>query len=92
MNKNIKTTTNGINVFLIYSIPPDLPSSWRSGSAEAESSSEVSRLFKFLLFIPIMFAPYFKAISNYPFTHDRKYTEEEMWENLEYWIKIITLG
>ena len=27
---------------------------------------------------------------NYPFTHDREYTEEEMWENLEYWIKIIT--
>ena len=27
---------------------------------------------------------------NYPFTHDREYSEEEMWENLEYWIKIIT--
>jgi mannonate dehydratase len=25
-----------------------------------------------------------------PLTHDREYTEEEMWENLEYWIKIIT--
>ena len=25
-----------------------------------------------------------------PFTHGRQYTEEEMWENLEYWIKIIT--
>ena len=25
-----------------------------------------------------------------PLTHDRVYTEEEMWENLEYWIKIIT--
>ena len=25
-----------------------------------------------------------------PLTHDRGYTEEEMWENLEYWIKIIT--
>ncbi len=25
-----------------------------------------------------------------PNTHDRAYTEEEMWENLEYWIKIIT--
>ena len=26
----------------------------------------------------------------YPLTHDRVYTEEEMWDNLEYWIKIIT--
>ena len=25
-----------------------------------------------------------------PLTHDRVYTEEEMWVNLEYWIKIIT--
>jgi len=25
-----------------------------------------------------------------PYTHGRQYTEEEMWENLEYWIKIIT--
>lgn len=25
-----------------------------------------------------------------PLTHDREYTEEEMWQNLEYWIKIIT--
>ncbi len=25
-----------------------------------------------------------------PKTHDRSYSEEEMWENLEYWIKIIT--
>lgn len=25
-----------------------------------------------------------------PFTHGREYTEEEMWENLEYWIRIIT--
>ena len=25
-----------------------------------------------------------------PLTHGRIYTEEEMWENLEYWIKIIT--
>jgi mannonate dehydratase len=25
-----------------------------------------------------------------PLTHDREYTEEEMWENLEYWVKIIT--
>ena len=25
-----------------------------------------------------------------PLTHEREYTEEEMWENLEYWIKIIT--
>ena len=25
-----------------------------------------------------------------PITHDREYTEEEMWQNLEYWIKIIT--
>lgn len=26
----------------------------------------------------------------YPFTHGREYSEEEMWANLEYWIKIIT--
>ncbi len=26
----------------------------------------------------------------FPFTHDREYEEEEMWGNLEYWIKIIT--
>ena len=25
-----------------------------------------------------------------PLTHDREYSEEEMWQNLEYWIKIIT--
>ena len=25
-----------------------------------------------------------------PLTHDREYSEEEMWANLEYWIKIIT--
>ena len=25
-----------------------------------------------------------------PYTHGRRYSEEEMWENLEYWIKIIT--
>jgi mannonate dehydratase len=26
----------------------------------------------------------------YPLTHDREYSEDEMWINLEYWIKIIT--
>ncbi|MCX6425214.1 MAG: mannonate dehydratase [Actinobacteria bacterium] len=26
----------------------------------------------------------------YPLTHEREYNEEEMWANLEYWIKIIT--
>jgi len=25
-----------------------------------------------------------------PLTHEREYTDEEVWENLEYWIKIIT--
>ena len=25
-----------------------------------------------------------------PLTHEREYTDEEMWKNLEYWIKIIT--
>ena len=30
------------------------------------------------------------STKNLPPTHDREYTEEEMWENLEYWIKIIT--
>lgn len=28
--------------------------------------------------------------SRYPLTHAREFTEEEMWNNLEYWIKIIT--
>ena len=28
--------------------------------------------------------------SKYPLTHTREYSEEEMWQNLEYWIKIIT--
>ena len=28
--------------------------------------------------------------STYPLTHGREYSEEEMWQNLEYWIKIIT--
>ena len=28
--------------------------------------------------------------SKYPLTHGREYSEEEMWQNLEYWIKIIT--
>jgi mannonate dehydratase len=28
--------------------------------------------------------------SKYPLTHGREYSEEEMWDNLEYWIKIIT--
>jgi mannonate dehydratase len=27
---------------------------------------------------------------NMPLTHGREYSEEEMWENLEYWIRIIT--
>jgi len=27
---------------------------------------------------------------NAPYTHGREFTEEEMWENLEHWIKIIT--
>lgn len=29
-------------------------------------------------------------VQDYPLTHGREYTEEEMWENLEYWIRIIT--
>ena len=32
----------------------------------------------------------YDSAKNLPATHDREYTEEEMWENLEYWIKIIT--
>ena len=32
----------------------------------------------------------YDSAKNLPPTHDREYTEEEMWENLEYWIKIIT--
>lgn len=31
-----------------------------------------------------------KEAEQMPLTHDREYTDEEMWENLEYWIKIIT--
>jgi mannonate dehydratase len=32
----------------------------------------------------------YKEASRMPFTHDREYTDEEMWENLEYWLRIIT--
>ena len=32
----------------------------------------------------------YEAARKMPFTHGRQYTEEEMWENLEYWINIIT--
>jgi len=32
----------------------------------------------------------YDVAKNLPITHEREYTEEEMWENLEYWIKIIT--
>ena len=32
----------------------------------------------------------YSIAKNLPLTHDREYTEEEMWQNLEYWIKIIT--
>ena len=32
----------------------------------------------------------YSVAKNLPLTHDREYTEEEMWQNLEYWIKIIT--
>ena len=32
----------------------------------------------------------YQIANNMPLTHGREYTEGEMWENLEYWIKIIT--
>ena len=32
----------------------------------------------------------YESANNYPFTHDREYSEDEMWESLEEWIKIIT--
>lgn len=32
----------------------------------------------------------YEEASKMPLTHGRVYTDEEMWENLEYWIKIIT--
>ena len=32
----------------------------------------------------------YESAKNYPLTHDREYTEDEMWESLEEWIKIIT--
>ena len=32
----------------------------------------------------------YESANNYPLTHDREYTEDEMWESLEEWIKIIT--
>ena len=32
----------------------------------------------------------YKKAGEMPLTHGREYTEEEMWANLEYWIKIIT--
>ena len=32
----------------------------------------------------------YESAKNYPLTHDREYREDEMWESLEEWIKIIT--
>lgn len=32
----------------------------------------------------------YESANNYPLTHDREYSEDEMWESLEEWIKIIT--
>ena len=32
----------------------------------------------------------YEKARKYPLTHDREYAEEELWANLEYWIKIIT--
>ncbi len=32
----------------------------------------------------------YEAARRMPWTHDREYTEDEMWENLEYWIRVIT--
>ncbi|MBI4220586.1 MAG: mannonate dehydratase [Chloroflexi bacterium] len=32
----------------------------------------------------------YSLAKKYPLTHDRQYSEEEMWKHLEYWIKIIT--
>ncbi|MCG3777204.1 MAG: Mannonate dehydratase [Nitrospira sp.] len=32
----------------------------------------------------------YEVAKKLPLTHDREYTEAEMWKNLEYWIKIIT--
>ena len=31
----------------------------------------------------------YEQAKNFPNTHDREYEEEEIWENLEYWLKII---
>jgi len=32
----------------------------------------------------------YEVAKRFPLTHDREYTEAEMWKNLEYWIRIIT--
>ena len=32
----------------------------------------------------------FELVRNKPFTHGREYTEEELWPNLEYWIRTVT--
>ena len=32
----------------------------------------------------------FELVRNKPFTHGREYTEEELWQNLEYWIRTVT--
>ena len=32
----------------------------------------------------------YESAKDYPLTHDREYSEDEMWESLEEWIKIIT--
>lgn len=31
----------------------------------------------------------YDEVKDLPFTHEREYTEEELWANLEYWLKII---
>lgn len=31
----------------------------------------------------------YDEVKDLPFTHERQYTEEELWANLEYWLKII---
>jgi mannonate dehydratase len=38
----------------------------------------------------IVTAFHYDEAKRMPLTHDREYSEEEMWENLEYWIRIIT--
>jgi mannonate dehydratase len=64
----------GIPIFGYNWMPTN---SWRTPSKQIRAGAEAT-------------AFDYEIAQESPLTHDREYTEEEMWDNLEYWIKIIT--